>query len=550
MAITVRPSVPTSHASESEHRRQLANTVNLLNQTTPDSSDTEAELEAGVRIISRAYPPGDPRRIKPVVNGEVKINIPSDVETLQDAIDLFPLRVPGVTTVLNIESGFRPSSGIVVEGGDYRHIWISSEDSEVLVADDFVGDFCRGVAAGMPTLATIIDMNNKGDNGYYVSSGSVAVIRPNCGVKNAVLYTLDVTGNSYVQAQGAIFDGSQHTRNIHVTHSSRLNLLEGVVRNSANIGLYCSHGGTIAAYGVTIDGAGAAGAQANQGGYMDLFQAVIRNAGTGILSRHGANVSAQLAQVSDVQDGLIAQGSSSIAFDKGTVTGTISRDSIRCVDGSRVDAGEALLSGAGRYCAYAVHNSFINLRQAKCNDAGEHGIYAYGGSTIAADLAEANRAGIRGVYANGSCIFFRNGEANDAGGYGIFAENGATISAEGASANNAGDHGIFANNASTINAKGATANSPTNNGFYAYRASTLNCEEGTSSGAGGNSVVAREGSKINCALANVQKGEDPDTGATSADIRVREGSIINARGATGGLNQAENTLTAHGIIFR
>lgn len=89
MAITVRPSVPTSHASESEHRRQLANTVNLLNQTTPDSSDTEAELEAGVRIISRAYPPGDPRRIKPVVNGEVKINIPSDVETLQDAIDLF-----------------------------------------------------------------------------------------------------------------------------------------------------------------------------------------------------------------------------------------------------------------------------------------------------------------------------------------------------------------------------------------------------------------------------------------------------------------------------
>jgi len=521
----------------------------LLRRFTAHYPITDAERNAGVSIIDNSYPPGDPRRIKPVVNGEVKINIPSDVETLQDAIDLFPLRVPGVTTVLNIESDFRPSSGIVVEGGDYRHIWISSEDSEVLVADDFVGDFCRGVAAGMPTLATIIDMHNKGGNGYYVSSGSLAVIRPGCGIKNAVLYTLDVTRNSYVQAEGAVFDGSAHTRNVHVTHGSILNILNGYVLNSANIGLYCSHGGTIAAYGVTIDGAGEAGALANQGGRMDLFQAVIRNARIGIHSRHGSNISAQLAQVSNVQDGLIAQGSSSIAFDKGTVTAA-SRDSIRCVDGSRVDAAEAQLSGAGRYCAYAVHNSFINLRQAECNDAGEYGIFAYGGSTINADSAEANRAGVNGVQADGSYIFFRDGEANDAAGYGIFAVNGATIDAAGASANNAGDHGIFANIASTINAQGATANNPTNNGFYAYRASTLNCEEGTSTGAGGNSVVAREGSKINCALANVQKGANPDTGADSADIRVREGSIINAHGATGGLNQTENTLTAHGIIFR
>ena len=382
MANTTRPSVPPSHSSGVEHRRQLANVLNLLNQTTPDYSETTDERNAGVSIIDKSYPPGDPRRIKPVVNGEVKINIPSDVETLQDAIDLFPLRVPGVTTVLNIESGFRPSSGIVVEGGDYRHIWISSEDSEVLVADDFVGDFCRGVAAGMPTLATIIDMNNKGDNGYYVSSGSVAVIRPNCGVKNAVLYTLDVTGNSYVQAQGAIFDGSQHTRNIHVTHSSRLNLLEGVVRNSANIGLYCSHGGTIAAYGITIENSGAAAANANQGGYMDLFGAVIDGAnGIGIWSRHGSNISAQFAQVSNVQDGLVCQGASNIAFDSGVVT-SASRDAIRAVDGSRIDAADAILSGAGRYGAAALGGSHVNLRDANCDSAGVTGIIVQGGSTI------------------------------------------------------------------------------------------------------------------------------------------------------------------------
>src|SRR5690606_34852512 len=105
---------------------------------------TDAERAAGVSIIAKSYPPGDPRRIKEVESGLVVINIPSDVETMQDAIDLFPLRVPGVTTVLNIESGHALTAGIIVTNGDYGHIVIRSEDAEVPVADGFTGHLLFG----------------------------------------------------------------------------------------------------------------------------------------------------------------------------------------------------------------------------------------------------------------------------------------------------------------------------------------------------------------------------------------------------------------------
>src|SRR5690606_75555 len=69
MANTTRPSVPPSHASESEHRRQIANVVNIINQTTPDYSRTAAEISAGVTPVDYRYPEGDVRRYGAVGDG-------------------------------------------------------------------------------------------------------------------------------------------------------------------------------------------------------------------------------------------------------------------------------------------------------------------------------------------------------------------------------------------------------------------------------------------------------------------------------------------------
>lgn len=207
MANTTRPSVPPSHSSGVEHRRQLANVLNLLNQTTPDYSETTDERDAGVSIIAKSYSPGDPRRIKEVESGLVVINIPSDVETMQDAIDLFPLRVPGVTTVLNIESGHALTAGITVTNGDYGHIVIRSEDAEVAVANGFIGHLLFGSYARMPVLDTVIDMNGRGGDGYAATEGSIGLILPNAGIKNASGRAAYANGSRLV-CSGATLTGS------------------------------------------------------------------------------------------------------------------------------------------------------------------------------------------------------------------------------------------------------------------------------------------------------------------------------------------------------
>lgn len=82
MANTTRPSVPPSHASESEHRRQIANVVNIINQTTPDYSRTAAEISAGVTPVDYRYPEGNVRRYGAVGNG-----VADDTQAIQAALD-------------------------------------------------------------------------------------------------------------------------------------------------------------------------------------------------------------------------------------------------------------------------------------------------------------------------------------------------------------------------------------------------------------------------------------------------------------------------------
>src|SRR5690606_20721054 len=82
MANTTRPSVPPSHASESEHRRQIANVVNIINQTTPDYSRTAAEIAAGVTPVDYRYPEGNVRRYGAVGNG-----VADDTQAIQAALD-------------------------------------------------------------------------------------------------------------------------------------------------------------------------------------------------------------------------------------------------------------------------------------------------------------------------------------------------------------------------------------------------------------------------------------------------------------------------------
>ena len=68
-------------------------------------------------------------------------NIPGDFTDLQEAINHLSNRNASANKyiILNIQSGYRISSGVKVQHGDYSRFYIQSEDSIVYIADDFEG---------------------------------------------------------------------------------------------------------------------------------------------------------------------------------------------------------------------------------------------------------------------------------------------------------------------------------------------------------------------------------------------------------------------------
>src|SRR5690625_3782279 len=169
----------------------------------------------------------------------------------------------------------------------------------------------------------------------------------------------------------------------------------------------------------------------------------------------------------------------------------------------------------GVFCEYGGVANVPNIIAKNC----EYGLYARYGGRIVAELGN-----------------------TDDSDYGVFARHGAEIVFEnGASLNNT-YRSLYARDGSKItalSAKGTTADNRT--AVTVYDGSDINLKFAEVSG-----VEVIKGSRANLADSNCQKisGEDGE------DIIVREGSIINAVGSTGGLSQLANEITPNGIIFK
>ena len=173
------------------------------------------------------------------------------------------------------------------------------------------------------------------------------------------------------------------------------------------------------------------------------------------------------------------------------------------------------------------------------------GILAYSNSrAIVLNGCGVKNAGFIGIYAAYSSTISANGaDASGAGTYGIYAARSSLINAEGADASGAGTIGIYAAYSSLINADGANASGAGSIGIYAAYSSLINADGANASGAGTYGIYAARSSLISANGANA-------SGAGTYGIYAAHGSLINAFDATGTLNQAKNTLTAHGIIFQ
>lgn len=139
----------------------------------------------------------------------VNVTVPGDFPTLQAAVSALAAQRPryaassGNRLVIEIQSGFQPSSGIRVQEMDASHIEIRSVDPVVTVASDFsgrlidVGSYSRG-----PVLACVIDMAGRGEVGYWLNEQSFGHATIDGGIINAGGTTIYLNRKSEMNIQG------------------------------------------------------------------------------------------------------------------------------------------------------------------------------------------------------------------------------------------------------------------------------------------------------------------------------------------------------------
>lgn len=224
---------------------------------------------------------------------DIIVNIPSDYATLQDAVDdLSLLRniKQGKRVILNIESGHKLTAGLEVQFGNYEHFYIQSEDAIVEVSDDFTGNLIMGDnRATMPVLACVIDMRNKGGDGYHIRHNSSGHIRFNCGVINAGNNGLYVTRGSTVSAYQTKWNGATG-RGVWVSRGSVAELENAEINDSGNRGVYVSRASMVSLMGATINNSGSHGIVALRSRISADGATVLNSGGTGVVAENSGIV--------------------------------------------------------------------------------------------------------------------------------------------------------------------------------------------------------------------------------------------------------------------
>lgn len=441
----------------------------------------------------------------------VKVDIPSDFSTMQSAIDFYHNKVKfadGFELQVNIEAGHQPATGISVSNGDYSYIRITSDDPEVTVATGFgqSDSFIYGDNASMPRLDCVVNGNaGQLGIGYRCENGSTGYISAGNGAKACWQDGLAVRYGSTCYAQDTVWTGNA----LNGTTSS------GII----------SWASVVHAEGADVSDSGYYGCQAAHGGTLNFQNGTANNTGRyGIRASDGATVNADGATANgNTVNGVRAFNGCTVNFRSGTATGNGSEN--LSVSGSFVEAAEAVLTGSLGIGVLST-GSTVRLSQANVSGAAGIGLQAFGSTVFSQSLNADN------------CVT------------GIVAEDASTVHAGSADCSNCTSNGMSALNGSTINAELATCNDNGQYGMNAWHGSTINALNATCQRAGVRGVYAFSGSTINAKSVNARKTDGSDTGGSNADITCIEGSTINARSATGGVNKTVNNLNADGVIYQ
>jgi len=457
---------------------------------------------------------------KLLVNDNLTVQIPTDAANLQTAVDCLAPNNAQITITLNIESGHSPQSGCTVVDGDYSQFRITSTDAEVVLSPLFgisAAYLVRGENARMPRLECLVNANSRTSQGYSAYYGSTGYIAPNCGIKNAYGNGLEAYGASMVHAENTIWTGcaTNGTTGAGITSWGSIIYADGAdVSDSNYYGAQAAHGGILNFDAGHADRCFRYGLRGTDGGYISADAATANDCGI---------VGNPLA----VGYGFYAFNNSLIAARDASATGCASRGVVAS-GGSIIHANGGTFTDAEETGCFATSGSIVDASGANVSNCKKYGIWASTSSSIAADSLVATGCGT-GV--------------NDAA---VFCEKASRISVGGGNLANCTGIAVFVQNAGTVNATGATLTGAGNRAAFCSSGSSLNVSSATATGAGSEGIRVSSGSNANIQSSNFQRGGAP----AATDIIVENGSHINAAGATGGTNQAVNTLTSEGVIFQ
>lgn len=482
----------------------------------------------------------------PMTKGQsLTYNIPSDFNTLQEAIDGLSPTFSNDLITLNIESGHQPTSGITVSNGDYSNFQITSTDAEVTLSASFgtSANFIAGTNARMPTLACLINANSKCNIGYRAYYNSYGYIAPNCGVKNAWGSGLSAYGGSVVSADYTIWTGcaKNNTTGSGITSwGSVIFASHSDVSNSMYYGAQAAHGGILVFDNSTANNCFRYCLRATDAGWMSA-DAVTANYA-------GCDPATNLPYAASAAEGLgiYAFNGSWIAA-RDAVANHAKRSGCLATNGSTIQAIGGDFSYAGEEGAHASTGSTLSINSSNLSYSGTYGLYVTTNSKASAGLVNCNNSSGVGIYvANASSVNANSATANNCTGTAaivVTAESSLNFSI--GSATGATNAALFITQNSRCNAASATL---TGAGTYAVycTSSEVNATSATATGAGTNGILCQNGGRATAVLGNFQKGGSP----ASSDIVIADGGIIAAKSATGGLSTTANAITSAGIIFQ
>lgn len=261
---------------------------------------------------------------------------------------------------MRLLSGYAIGEGLDLTGGDYSWIKITSEDAVVYLSatydNDIEHELIKGTNCRMPQLGCLVDMADKGGDGYAVRDGSTGFVHEDCGAINAGKRGLYLNGG-YAFTNKANFSGA-NSRGVWATRASVVHA-EGI-----NISNCCKTSAEVSAL------------TARRSSVVHAQNANISNSGTGAVS---------------------CIRSSLVNIENANLDGCLNGDGITASNGGSVNARFCSIVGSSGNGVVANDASRISLLQATVTDSALGNVVASYASEISARLATIARAGVDNI---------------------------------------------------------------------------------------------------------------------------------------------------------